>query len=396
MLKILIVNDGFNDAGGVQAYIEAVVAGLQDRGHQLQLCTHDCPRDTRARNAFVAGAISVERDGLEPAIGQITSWQPDVCFSHNMAFLEIERRLLANWPIVKFMHGYFGTCVSGLKMHAFPERVPCSRVFGKACLGLYFPRRCGQLNPAKMVHGYSWSKQQRELFPQYSAIVVASEHMRRDYVANGADARKVNAIPLFAPHAPPPQRIELQTSAPTVLFIGRMTNLKGGDLLIRAVKKASTQLKTSIRLLMIGDGPARKDWEALSKELSISATFTGWLDSETRDAKFREATILCMPSVWPEPFGLVGLEAARLGVPAIAFDVGGISEWLKHGINGILIPGTPPSADALGTAIAELLSNSQQLQRMSEQACRVASEMSLNQHLQDLEKVLVDVQTGRL
>ncbi|MBN1551766.1 glycosyltransferase family 4 protein, partial [bacterium] len=44
------------------------------------------------------------------------------------------------------------------------------------------------------------------------------------------------------------------------------------------------------------------------------------------------------PSIYPEPFGIVGLEAMAAGRPVVAFDVGGVREWLKTGINGYCAP----------------------------------------------------------
>jgi glycosyltransferase involved in cell wall biosynthesis len=45
-----------------------------------------------------------------------------------------------------------------------------------------------------------------------------------------------------------------------------------------------------------------------------------------------------VPSVWPEPMGLAGIEAMRFGLPVVAFDAGGISDWLTDGENGFLVP----------------------------------------------------------
>ena len=59
------------------------------------------------------------------------------------------------------------------------------------------------------------------------------------------------------------------------------------------------------------------------------------------------AVLVAVPSLWPEPFGLVGLDAAALGRPAIAFDVGGIGEWLTDGVNGKLVE---PAAGEEGLA----------------------------------------------
>ena len=123
-----------------------------------------------------------------PTSASPTTWVP----------LEVDRRLLAHWPVVKMLHGYFGTCVSGLKMHAFPTAQVCERTFGPACLALYFPRRCGQLSPGAMMEGYRWASEQRALLARYTAAVVASRHMRDEMARHGVPERRLNVLPMFS------------------------------------------------------------------------------------------------------------------------------------------------------------------------------------------------------
>jgi hypothetical protein len=137
-MRILFANDGIGDAGGVESYIARVSAGLRSRGHEVALLHYDLPRSGAA--AFEA-LFCVEEQGLDRAIDMARLWSPDVCYSHNMGKLGIEERMLDEWPVVKFMHGYFGTCIGGLKMHAAPSCEPCGRAFGAACLALYWPMR---------------------------------------------------------------------------------------------------------------------------------------------------------------------------------------------------------------------------------------------------------------
>jgi glycosyltransferase involved in cell wall biosynthesis len=240
-----------------------------------------------------------------------------------------------------------------------------------------------------MVHGYRWAKDQRDLFNSYRAIMVASEHMRREYVRNGADERRVQVNPLF-PHRGGTADLHVSGRARSVVFIGRMTTLKGGDLLVRAVADASSRLTGPIDLVMVGDGPQRAAWERLASRLRVRATFVGWKAGDERWEWLDGASLLAVPSVWPEPFGLVGLEAAALGVPAIAFDVGGIREWLTPGENGYLVPGNPPRASAMADGLVTLFQHPEDLCAMRVKAAAVARRISLDRHLDRLEATLCE------
>jgi glycosyltransferase involved in cell wall biosynthesis len=387
-VRLLISNDGFQEPGGVQTYLEAIVPGLASRGHDIAMLYLDhVPPMPSPGPSDVRPHFSVARDGLDATLAAVARWQPQICYSNNMRDLGVDRRVLAIAPVVKFMHGYYGTCVSGLKMFGLPVAKPCHRKLGAACVALYLPRRCGGLNVLKIPGLYAWARAQHTLIDQYSALVVASAHMKDEYVNNGADARNVHVNPLFA--SPPPlSRDPGGGLPPSVVFLGRMTRLKGGGLLVRAVADASARLGTPIQLTMVGDGPDRVGWERLASHLNVAATFTGWQSGEERWRWIQRATLLAVPSVWPEPFGLVGLEAAVLGVPAIAFEVGGIREWLTPGENGYLIPGNPPRASAFADGLVTAFREPEMLRSMREKAPGMARRLSLDRHLDRLEDIL--------
>jgi glycosyltransferase involved in cell wall biosynthesis len=391
-MRVLLANDGFGDAGGVQSYLDRIVAGLAARGHAVAILHRDAkPAPFAAAATYGFEQFSVAGD-VDAAFEQVRRWAPDMCFSHNMDRLDVEHRLVNDYPVVKFMHGYLGTCIGGQKRFGFPVLQPCDRAFGAACLALYGPRHCGELNAAKFVAHYRWARAQHDVFARYRALVVASEHMKREFIQNGVDAASVHVNPLFPTHdyapavGPPLERL-------SVAFLGRMTVLKGGDLLVRAVADASVRLGRAVSLIAIGDGPQRSRWKALAADLRVDARFPGWLKGNDRWDWIRGATLAAVPSTWPEPFGLVGLEAAALGVPAIAFDVGGIREWLRPGINGFLVPANPPRAEGFARVLVEALSRPIELTAMRSRAVAVAREMSLERHIDRLEEIFAAVRT---
>ena len=108
-----------------------------------------------------------------------------------------------------------------------------------------------------------------------------------------------------------PRAVTPPPAEPTVMFLGRMTSLKGGDLLIGAVDIARRRLGRPIHLVMAGDGPRRQRMGGARGPLARdSARFPAGSHGDARQAWLARASVAALPSTWPEPFGLVGLEAA--------------------------------------------------------------------------------------
>lgn len=390
-MRILVANDALWGAGGVETYLATLVPALQAAGHEIGVL-HDNPAaQTGPQRIAPEGTWRVgvqDEGGPEAAVARVRTFEPDVCFSHNMRPLAVDESLARAWPVVKMMHGHFGTCVSTQKAFSFPNLVECSRTFGPGCLAYYLPRHCGEANPLTIIRKYAWGVTQRSLFSQYRAIVVASQYMRHEYMRAGVAPDAIHAIPLFAPAAGPVTPAEINRPRPIdVLFLGRLTDLKGPDVVVHAAAQAGRRLGRTLSVVFAGEGPLRERLRDLAATHGVNASFPGWVAPPTRDRLLRDAAILAVPSRWPEPFGLVGLEAGVFGTPAVAFDTGGIRDWLRDGINGRLID---PSAGAhgMGDAIAELLAQPTLHAQMCAGARETAAAFTLDSYVSALTPVL--------
>jgi glycosyltransferase involved in cell wall biosynthesis len=88
--------------------------------------------------------------------------------------------------------------------------------------------------------------------------------------------------------------------------------------------------------------------------------------------------------LWPEPFGSVGPAAAQHGLPAAAYEVGGIREWLTDTVNGHLAPAHPPTAEGLAHAILRCLEDPLHYISLRRGAREVAERFTMAQHLPKL------------
>ena len=388
-MRILIANEALSGGGGVETYLATLVPALQAAGHEVGVL-HDNPAAEAGPQRIAPEGTwrtGVHDEGLDGAIARVRGFAPDVCFSHNMRALAVDARLLAEWPVVKMMHGHFGTCVSGQKAFAFPGVVACTRPFGPGCLVHYLPRRCGQANPFVMMQQYRWGSGQRALFDRYRAIVVASRFMRDEYLRAGVASGSVHAIPLFAPPHVTGGTSDEGPRPIDVVFLGRMTTLKGPDVLVEAAGHASARLGRPLSVVFAGEGPERDRLRARAASRGIDARFPGWVTPRERDQLLRDAALIAVPSRWAEPFGLVGLEGAVFGTPAVAFDVGGVAEWLTDRENGRLIAPTR-GADGFGDAIADILENPDLRRQLAAGARAAAGRFSLDAHMRMLMAVL--------
>ena len=83
--------------------------------------------------------------------------------------------------------------------------------------------------------------------------------------------------------------------------------------------------------------------------------FPGFVAHEQALVRLGQARVVVFPSMWNEPFGIVGLEAMARRKPVVAFDVGGVREWLAHDRTGLVVE--RGNVEAMATAITALLTD---------------------------------------
>jgi glycosyltransferase involved in cell wall biosynthesis len=389
-MRIAFVNHSRRKIGGVETYLDSIIPAFAAEHEVAFLYESDasgrelisCPSDVPAWEA--------EQLGRSQTIHRLKQWKPDICFVHGLADTDLEAAIVALGNSALYVHNYYGSCISGNKMIVNGTAKPCERKFGVSCLAHYFPDHCGGSNPLTMLRLYQTQSQRLELMRRYRRLITNSEHMTREVARYGLASdcvypfvRTSGGSPTQASFA----RVGGSNDASLrLIFSGRMTSLKGGGLLLEAAPLAQRALGRKLHISFCGDGPQRQEWQLRAKQLqdhAITFEFTGWLNAEQLAHRFADAHLHVMPSVWPEPFGLSGLEAGTFGVPSVAFAVGGVPEWLHDGVNGHLAS-SPSTAENLAEAITRALADEAHYEQLRAGAIEAPQRYPLQAHVSQL------------
>lgn len=384
-MRLALLTDDWQPTGGVASYVRLVAPALARAGHDvLVLHAGQGVATDQPDGVTVRGIVGAFRDlgsaANATATTQVTDalrgFGADLAHIHANDNFPLAGAVRAMLPTVKTIHS-LDLCPAGSKFH-FATGDICTYETGALCLPRQVYLRCTlSKRPGIIWWHYRRTIEGNQDLRKYSTVTTASEYIKQLAVTNGVAEDRLSVIPYYTPC---PDDVT-PVSGRSVLFVGRLTPEKGFDLLLDAM----TRVPGDWHLNVVGDGisMAKERARAATMQLADRVTFHGWLRDDALARAYRDAAVVVVPSRWPEPFGIVGIEAMAAARPVVAFGVGGIPEWLTDGQGGLLVP--PQAVDLLAEGISRCLDDPAEANRVALRGrVRVTDEFSEARHLSRL------------
>jgi glycosyltransferase involved in cell wall biosynthesis len=369
---VLFVTPRWTRDGGVAAHAVASAALLARHGIAVRVLTARVESDERPPGVTLLESprLCDPRAAIETRIDAAMSFAPGVVHIHQLDDPELVRALRTRAPVAISAHGYTA-CTSGV--HYFRPGHECDRGHGVGCIGNLVARGCAHTrHPKTLPNKYRRSTRALAALGHADLAISYSGVVDRHLAANGIARRRI--VPLFPTVAP--SRGSGHATRRRVVFAGRIAAPKGVGVLIRAARDVDAEF------VLCGDGRELDAMRRLARNLGVQqrVRFAGWLAAAELAREFADASVVAVPSLWPEPFGLVGIEALAASRPVVASLTGGVGDWLRDGVSGLgVAPGDPR---ALARALDELLADPERQRTMGLAGARdVAARFSPERHV---------------
>lgn len=369
---------GTKDAGGMNVVVRAQAEALARAGHDVRIYTRRSDEESPARVEVEPGLVVIHLDAGPARLlakGEHEAVMDD--FGHRLdEALEGD-----SVDLLHAEHWFSG--IAALSV-ARGRGIPLVQSYHSIAAEPDSPLTDGERpeSPGRLAG-------EKLLAHEADLVIAVSEAERQTVIERlGGDPDRIRVVPLgvdtelFHPCVTEEcadQRDWIgRGGRPEVIMVGRLHPLKGFDLIIDAMALLPADARPALRVVGApppdGDAYARGLHEAAANASMLGTTsFDGALRRSELAERIRAAALMVVPS-HSETFGLVALEAAASGVPVIARATGGLREAVDDGVTGLLISGDDPQVWA--TAIAELLADTERLERMGRASREHALESS--------------------
>jgi glycosyltransferase involved in cell wall biosynthesis len=389
-MRLLYIHERIGALGGAEVNILLTARAMRRMGHSIALAhgsnggDDDEWREVFELRISLGDADSIGAPEVERALEQA---QPDVVVLNKFSNPSVLEALAdCGCPVIRMVHDHDLYCMRSYKYHYLSRKI-CTRAASPYCVfpcGASIGRSTGTPFPLRWI-SYGAKRREIEINKRFHRMVVATHYMKDELLRNGFAEERIE---IHAPVPRPTPSLEEPSfcARNLIVFSGQIIRGKGVDVLLESLAR----VKSDFECVIIGDGRQRPDCERLSTSLGLDGRvrFTGFIPQAQIAAHFRDASLAVMSSVWPEPFGAAGLEAMRCGLPVVAFDAGGIREWLLDGENGFLVPWM--DRDAFADRVDRLLLDKELARRLGLNGRRLADErFNFDAYIGSLEGLFV-------
>jgi len=379
LMKILMMSDLYPPViGGGEIHVQALSRALRKRGHEVAVCTIGNSRPTVSHCTTEEGIRVYRMEGVfqkmpflfkdptrrwhppipDPLLTReinkiIRKEKPNVLHAHGWilcSYLPLERKFAI--PLILTLHSYGFICP---KKNLMRGNTICKEPFTEGCVA------CGSQSYGfiKSFFAYRGVKSTRDKLALVNKFIAVSSFVKEVYSKHlDIDDKRIIVIPNFYDSGQKDiDDVDLVESANLpedfILFVGALTPFKGVDTLIKAYDKMGDKTK----LVLIGTQHPGYNY---TKRRGVTV-----IENASRRTVLRaysKCRLVVIPSIWPEPFGLVALEAMSYSKPIVASRVGGLQEVVVDGVTGILVP--PSNPRKLAEAITKILQDTDMCQKM--------------------------------
>jgi glycosyltransferase involved in cell wall biosynthesis len=336
-MKILLIHNEYQQDGGEKVAVAAQLNLLRKRKHEVYAYLRDnqeiAQYDGSQKLAFLRNTIDSPKTRRE--IEEVVRhFRPQVAHIHNVfplispaVYLQLHALHI---PIVQTVHNYRLMCANACfytQGHSC-ERCKLGRILPAVYLRCY---RNSYVLSALYASAISLNRR-RGAFAAIDRFIALTPFIGQKLIeASVAQPETISILGNFLP-TPVPQPLAPDIEQPYIVFLGRLAEEKGINVLLEALRG------TTIRAVILGDGPLSDQARQYAALHQLNVEFKGHVSGEEKYTLLGHALVSVVPSVWYEALPFSVIESAAVGTPVIASDIGSLGSLITEGENGMKFP----------------------------------------------------------